>query len=158
MNEGGIQCQYSIFSLHELLESVKEEVEVSKKKGQQIVINDVGCTDIATDKKLLRNVLINLMNNALKYSSEGQVIWVNAHCNNGIIKLSVKDEGVGIPEEDQPHLFSTFFRGKNVSNIQGTGLGLHIVKRYVDLLNGQIKLESKLEVGTTVHVIIPEIK
>lgn len=158
LNEGGIQCQYSIFSLNELLESVKEEVEVSKKKGQQIVINDSGCTDIATDKKLLRNVLINLLNNALKYSAEGQSIWLNASCKDGFIKLSVRDEGVGIPDEDQPHLFSTFFRGKNVSNIQGTGLGLHIVKRYVDLLDGQIKLESKLEVGTTVHVIIPEIK
>ncbi len=73
-----------------------------------------------------------------------------------IVWISVQDEGMGISEEDQEHLFSSFFRGRNVINIQGTGLGLHIVKRYVDLLRGSIKMESKLGKGTTITFSIPD--
>ena len=64
-------------------------------------------------------------------------------------------QGIGISKEDQQHLFTSFFRGRNVENIQGTGLGLHIVKRYVDLLKGEVQLESELEKGTTIRIIIP---
>jgi len=67
----------------------------------------------------------------------------------------VKDEGIGISDDDQIHLFSSFFRGKNVLNIQGTGLGLHIVKRYMDLLDGEVNLESQLGKGTTITIKIP---
>jgi signal transduction histidine kinase len=74
------------------------------------------------------------------------------------LHISVKDQGLGIPAEDQPHLFSTFFRAKNVSNIQGTGLGLPIVKRYVNLLGGDIHLNSELEKGTEVVIHLPEYK
>ena len=70
----------------------------------------------------------------------------------------VKDNGLGIPGEDLPHLFSTFFRGKNVSNIQGTGLGLPIVKRYVDLLNGQIHVDSRLGEGTVCTLTLPALQ
>ena len=69
--------------------------------------------------------------------------------------IAVKDEGIGIAEEDQHHLFSSFFRGKNALNIQGTGLGLHIVKRYLDLLGGNAQLKSKLGKGTTITFTIP---
>jgi signal transduction histidine kinase len=69
--------------------------------------------------------------------------------------LSVRDEGIGISEEDRVHLFSSFFRGKNAVNIQGTGLGLHIVKRYLDLLKGEVFLESELGKGTTIRFVIP---
>ena len=71
------------------------------------------------------------------------------------MELCVKDEGIGISEEDQQHLFSSFYRGKNVIHIEGTGLGLHIVKRYVDLLHGSINLESRLNMGTTIIVRLP---
>jgi signal transduction histidine kinase len=66
--------------------------------------------------------------------------------------LIVKDNGIGIPDEDKEHLFSTFFRSKNAVNIQGTGLGLHIVKRYLDLMGGNINIESELNKGTTVII------
>ncbi|MEO6963702.1 MAG: sensor histidine kinase, partial [Puia sp.] len=74
---------------------------------------------------------------------------------NDYLMMSVKDEGVGISEEDQQHLFSSFYRGKNAVNIEGTGLGLHIVKRYVDLLKGSIRVESILNAGTSVFVRLP---
>ena len=69
--------------------------------------------------------------------------------------LTVKDNGMGISEEDQQHMFTSFYRGKNVVNIQGTGLGLHIVKRYIDLVNGSVSLESRLGEGTTITIELP---
>ena len=74
---------------------------------------------------------------------------------NEKLEVSITDEGIGISPEDQEHLFSSFYRGKNAVNIQGTGLGLHIVKRYLDLMRGQIKLNSKIGEGSTFVVTIP---
>jgi len=103
----------------------------------------------------LKNILINLLSNALKFSDEGATIDVRSESQNGIATISVKDKGIGISKEDQEHLFSSFFRGKNALNIQGTGLGLHIVKRYTDLLGGSINLQSALGEGATITVTIP---
>jgi signal transduction histidine kinase len=110
---------------------------------------------IESDKKLLRNVLVNLISNAIKFSGEDKLIQLSALAEKDVIRLTVKDEGVGISADDQLHLFTSFFRGANVTNIQGTGLGLHIVKRYVDLLGGEVNLESELNKGTTVTIFIP---
>jgi signal transduction histidine kinase len=74
---------------------------------------------------------------------------------NDTAVISVRDEGIGISKEDQEHLFSSFFRGKNALNIQGTGLGLHIVKRYVDLLGGEVNLKSEIGMGTIITFTIP---
>ena len=74
---------------------------------------------------------------------------------NKSTQVSVTDQGIGISQEDQVHLFSSFFRGANATNIQGTGLGLHIVKRYADLLGGEVSLQSELNKGTTINFIIP---
>ncbi len=71
--------------------------------------------------------------------------------------LTIKDQGIGIPEEEQEHLFTRFFRAYNAENIQGTGLGLNIVKRYLDLLNGSINFKSKINMGTEFNLVIPEI-
>ncbi len=71
--------------------------------------------------------------------------------------VSVKDQGIGISEEDQQHLFSSFYRGKNAINIQGTGLGLHIVKGYIELLQGTINLHSVLDEGTTITIDLPSL-
>jgi signal transduction histidine kinase len=82
-------------------------------------------------------VLINLLSNAIKFSEAGKPISVWAVQSQTMIIIQVKDQGMGIAPEDLPHLFTTFYRGKNVVNIQGTGLGLHIVKRYIDKLNAE---------------------
>jgi signal transduction histidine kinase len=97
------------------------------------------------------------MSNGIKFSPVGKAIFVKATVG-GELRLEVKDQGLGIPKEDQEHLFSTFFRASNVSNIQGTGLGLPIVKRYVNLLKGDISLESELEKGTTVTIQLPRLE
>ena len=83
------------------------------------------------------------------------MIHVRSQVKEETVLIEVRDEGIGISEEDQQHLFSSFFRGKNAVNIQGTGLGLHIVKRYLDLLQGEVALKSQLGQGTTITFTIP---
>jgi signal transduction histidine kinase len=92
----------------------------------------------------------------LKFSSENGHVAIQASRESGTLQIAVSDDGVGIAEEDQQHLFSSFFRGRNVVNIQGTGLGLHIVKRYVELLKGEVTLKSALGKGTTVTLRLPQ--
>jgi signal transduction histidine kinase len=110
---------------------------------------------VNSDKKLVKNVMINLVSNAIKFSDEDSTVHVVCNVKEEVAVLSVRDEGIGISREDQEHLFSSFFRGKNAINIQGTGLGLHIVKRYLDLLGGRVNLQSSLGTGTTITFTIP---
>jgi signal transduction histidine kinase len=118
------------------------------KPGQQIRIRHEGKEMVNLDLSLLRNVIINLISNALKFSPENSFIDVETEVNEKHILISIRDYGIGISDEDKKHLFERFFRGKNVTNIQGTGLGLHIVSKYVELMNGHIRAESELEKGT----------
>lgn len=110
---------------------------------------------IYSDKNIIRNILFNLISNAIKFSDLNSTIQIQSEVKNGITNVCVADEGMGISAEDKEHLFSSFFRGKNATNIQGTGLGLHIVKRYVELLGGSIQLDSVLNKGTMVWFSIP---
>ncbi len=107
------------------------------------------------DPSLLRKIMLNLLTNAIKYSGPGSVVSIRGTIAEGQLTLTVQDQGVGIPPDDQHHLFERFFRARNVSNIAGTGLGLHIVGRYVALMGGQISLQSTLNEGTTVTLQLP---
>jgi signal transduction histidine kinase len=91
----------------------------------------------------------------MKFSPENSEVIVQAFTGSDSLKIEVIDNGMGIPYEDLKHMFSSFFRAQNVTNIQGTGLGLHIVKRYVELLNGRVQLNSELGKGTTVTMDLP---
>ena len=144
--------------MKEFLEDIIEEMKVIQKEGQQLEFDYKGSHQFTSDKRMLKNIVINLVSNALKFSPERSTIWISVKNESSRLELVVKDEGVGIPEEDQQHLFDTFFRAKNVINIQGTGLGLTIVKRYLDLLKGNIELISSYGKGTTVKVFLPELK
>ncbi len=148
IEEGKIQVHLSIFNIKEQVRLIISEIGPILKKGQYINYNHEGLTQVNLDTSLLRNILINLISNAIKFSPEGANIWVDSRCTESEITLTIKDECLGIPEEDMKHLFERFFRGKNVVNIQGTGLGLHIVSKYVELMGGKIEVESQLEVGT----------
>jgi len=155
LDEGKVQSHIAELDLHECIADTIEEMKPMLKKDQHIDNRYEGEYIIYSDKKLLRNILINLMSNAIKFSGEGETVTVDTNVNKNKAAISIKDEGIGIGEEDQLHLFSSFFRGGNAINIQGTGLGLHIVKRYADLLGGTVNFESKLNEGTTVTVFIP---
>jgi signal transduction histidine kinase len=144
------------FDLEEFMTDIVDEMRGLLKKDQDFIIHHHSRDTAHTDKKLLKNIVINLLTNAIKFSGEGQPIVIESSSDDAEIKISVSDRGIGIPEDDQEHLFSSFFRGKNATNIQGTGLGLHIIKRYLDLVGGNIKLESRINEGTTFHVTIPQ--
>lgn len=98
---------------------------------------------------------MNLVSNAIKFSPEGAIISIHSQCSDGTFRLSVKDKGIGISAEDRQHLFERFFRSQHVSNIQGTGLGLHIVARYAELMNGSVSCDSSPEKGTEFIVTVP---
>lgn len=155
IEEGKTLTAPSSFDLSELILDVVEETEPIRRKGQVVYFDPRERREIFTDKKLFKNILVNLLSNAYKFSGENKRIWIKDETCDHHVRITVKDEGMGICPEDQPHLFETFFRARNVQNIQGTGLGLHIVKRYAELLQGHVELESELEKGTTVAVILP---
>lgn len=149
IEDGKLEAHFADFNLPELLTAVCTEMEEMKKPGQVIRYHHEGGEQVSLDIELLRNVLINLLSNAIKFSPENAAIEVNSIVRNGgHITISLKDEGMGIPPEDQEHLFERFFRGKNVINIQGTGLGLHIVGKYIELMQGTISYTSELNKGT----------
>jgi len=155
LEEGKVTAHFSVFDLNELITDTAEEMKGLLKKDQDIVFHPEGNTLANSDKKLLKNILINLITNAIKFSEDSRPIQISSSLNEGSALIAVADGGIGISEEDQEHLFSSFFRGKNAMNIQGTGLGLHIVKRYVDLLGGKIQVQSQLNKGTTISISIP---
>jgi signal transduction histidine kinase len=130
LDEGKIQATYSLFHLPEAVHDTIEEIRGLVKEGQEIKYEHAGETDIYSDKHLVKNILINLISNATKFSEKGTEVLVRTDVQDDNVSIIVQDKGIGISEEDQKHLFSSFFRGKNAANIPGTGLGLHIVKRY----------------------------
>jgi PAS domain S-box-containing protein len=148
IEEGKIQVHLSDFNLKEQLKLIINEIQPILKNDQKIQYEHNGHDHANLDVSLVRNIMINLISNAIKFSPEKATIWVLSENTGNKISISVKDEGLGIPEDDKKHLFERFFRGKNVVNIQGTGLGLHIVSRYIDLMGGSIEVESELEKGT----------
>ena len=155
LDEGKVRVVNSPFELKSFIEETTEDIKGFLKDGQRIIYYHEGECIINSDKKLLKNVLLNLISNAIKFSEPGTVVRIDSHVNDELSTIKVTDEGLGISENDQEHLFSSFFRGANVVNIQGSGLGLHIVKRYLELMVGSITIKSKLNEGTTFIVTIP---
>jgi len=152
IEEGKIQVHYSSITLHELAMEIAEEVQGLLKPGQVIHHEIAPSLKAVSDKRLLKHIFVNLLTNASKFSpADSDITWKIWEKDEQIL-ATVEDRGMGIPEEDKSYLFSSFFRGRNVTNIQGTGLGLHIVKRYVDMLQGTISVESKLGKGTKIFI------
>ena len=154
LEEGRVEPKMMNFEIPELLKESMPDLASIMKNGQNINCKHIGNPSVNLDKSLLRKIIINLCSNALKFSPENSTISLMIDNQEDIFILKVSDTGIGISKEDQKHLFDRFFRGTNVTNIQGTGLGLHIVARYAELLNGQVFEESELNIGTTFTVKI----
>jgi PAS domain S-box-containing protein len=135
--------------LPQLIDDVAGELKPLFKPGQILLQKHSGPPQIVLDPGLLKHVLINLISNATKYSPENTPIEVQSTVGDQHFGLRVIDRGMGIPDPDKKHLFSRFFRASNANNIQGTGLGLYIVHRYVELMNGEIGFDSEVGQGTT---------
>jgi PAS domain S-box-containing protein len=156
LEEGVIDIKLEKVCIDEFLKEIKEEITPTLKAGQQVVmVPDPALRELNTDARILRNILFNLISNASKYSPENKTIHVTCKQEDMQMVFHVIDQGIGIPVEDQKHLFQRFFRASNAGNIQGTGLGLNIVKRYVELINGKITFTSTYQEGSTFIVTIP---
>ena len=125
-----------------------EEIKNNLQENQQIQYTHTGDENVEMDTSLVKHIIMNLISNASKFSPEGSAIEINTINTSEHLILSVKDIGMGISKEDQKHLMERFFRGANAGNIQGTGLGLHIVAKYAELMNGTVQCFSELEKGT----------
>lgn len=156
LEEGKIENQPSEFDIGELCPEVIDEIQGLLKDGQEIVHEGLGSPlFVRWDKRLVKNILFNLLSNAIKYSDEGKKIFMKERLEEDFFLIDIVDQGIGIPDADQPYLFTRFFRAANATNIQGTGLGLNIVKRYIDLVGGSITFESQLNEGTIFTVCLP---
>jgi PAS domain S-box-containing protein len=156
LEEGRVECSPERFNIREFAEETIAEMQPLAKEQQQIKYKHEGEEIVFLDKKLLKNILFNLISNAIKFSPEGKPVEVETDFTKPRVKLQVQDSGIGISAEDQEHLFERFFRGRNATHIQGTGLGLSIVAKYVELMNGSINFESKEKKGTVFSVRFPQ--
>ena len=156
LEEGKVEFVAENVSMTELCQVVNDELEGLLKSGQRMEHHSVGQSHtLVTDKRILKNVLFNIISNAIKYSKEGDLIGCRVEYQQHQISISITDSGIGIPMNEQKHLFDRFFRASNAEAIQGTGLGLHIVKQYVALLNGEVTFKSIQGEGTTFTVSLP---
>ncbi|HRH02040.1 MAG TPA: PAS domain-containing sensor histidine kinase [Bacteroidia bacterium] len=156
LEEGKIENLPEAINLKTFINEIISDMLGMAQNNQQIALSYSGNEQVVLDKKLVKNILFNLISNALKFSPNGGTVEVSVKVQNSSLRISVKDNGIGIPKEDQEHLFERFFRGNNATHIQGTGLGLAIVSRYAELMNATLDFESKENKGTTFTIIIPQ--
>jgi two-component system sensor kinase FixL len=150
LEAGRVEPAFQEFDLVKLSEEITEEMQMIAKQDQNIIYQHTGLESVVSlDQNLLRNCMINLINNAIKYSGENTFIEFNTEINERQCIVTIKDNGIGIPDTDQKHLFQPFFRAHNTGSIPGTGLGLNIVLRYAGLMKGELQFESKINQGTT---------
>lgn len=156
LEEGRIEVSYESVNIGEFLNEIEEQIGAMLKDGQHLVVYcDTAVTDMISDPRMLRNIFYNLISNASKYSEPGKKIYISCTTTGGRVRFEFRDEGIGIPDDDQRHMFERFFRASNAGNIQGTGLGLNIVRRYIELLRGTISFTSRSGHGTTFTVELP---
>jgi len=158
IEEGKTTPKITKFNICEHIETIINETKEIKKNGQQIIYRHSGDNEVSLDATLLRHIVINLLSNSIKFSPEESDIFIETNIGSAIFELHVKDHGIGIPKEDQEHLFERFFRGGNATGIQGTGLGLHIIQKYVELMNGKVDCfsEPQKETHFTVRIEMPD--
>lgn len=156
LEAGKVEASVQAFNIISFAEEIAEEMQMMTKQNQHIIYEHTGTTaEVYLDPNLLKNCIINLISNSIKYSGEDTLIQFNSILKDDELILEVKDNGIGIPAADQGNLFEPFFRAHNTGDIPGTGLGLNIVKRYVGLMNGTVTCNSEQHSGTVFTLIFP---
>ncbi len=156
LETGKIKPILSKLDVVKFAEEITEDMQSLAKIEQQIIYRHTGRGRMATlNASLLKNSIINLISNAIKYSGPNSIIEFYTKTTKSYLTIIIRDNGIGIPKEDQIHLFEAFFRAHNTGNIPGTGLGLNIVGRYTALMKGKVKFKSKLGEGTSFSLIFP---
>lgn len=156
VDAGKLEVQPTAIVIESFCRDLLEEIKLNLNGSHEMVFTTQGkCTNVYIDKKILRHILYNLLVNAVKYSPAGSKVCLELFCHEQNFIFKVRDEGIGIPLENQPQLFESFYRAENVKNISGTGLGLYIVKKYIDISGGSISVESQVGVGSIFTVSLP---
>jgi len=156
LESGKQEASFHDSDLVKFSEAITEEMQLLAKQDQNIIYQHTGIkSTIRLDQNLLKNCIVNLINNAIKYSGENSFIDFATEINDTGCVITISDNGIGIPETDQKHLFEAFFRAHNTGNIPGTGLGLNIVARYAHLMNGTITFKSEVNQGTLFTINFP---
>jgi PAS domain S-box-containing protein len=153
IEEGRITTHPTHFEIDSFIQSQISEMAEIFKSGQSVGYTHTGKKEVYLDEHLFRNILINLISNAVKFSAKDRPIFIQTAFLDRELHFSIKDQGMGISQKDQKHLFEIFFRASNAVNIPGTGLGLHIVFKYVEMMHGHITIKSELEKGSEVKII-----
>lgn len=159
MEEGLIRLRPEVLSYAELqveILRITKEMQALARATQVVRYENFVECSVNIDLKMLRHVLTNLISNAIKFSPKGGEIKVTSRFRDNQLLLEVSDQGMGISEEDQRHLFERFYRGENAANIQGTGIGLYIISRYMEMAGGRIEWQSELGQGTTFILSLPQ--
>ncbi len=156
MEAGSFQFNPEFVDLKSFCQRIVEKFKLMSEETHPITVSTTGeHFQARVDSNLLEPILSNLLSNAIKYSPTGNPITFELIQDNKEVIFRVKDQGIGISDEDQHHLFDAFHRGENVGEIQGAGLGLSIAKQFVELHGGTISVESKVNKGTTFTAVIP---
>jgi len=150
-----VDIENELFDLESLASEIIDEVCIAYRLTFPVDYIHTGPRLLYQDKRIIKNLLLNLASNAAKYSPPEKIIKLRTSINNQQLIIHVIDQGIGIPPEDQKLIFTKFFRAHNASHVQGTGLGLNITKRYADLLGGTIDFKSKVGAGTEFEIILP---
>lgn len=158
LQEGKIIAKLEEVNLKQVAQEVISDVQGVLKPGQKVIYTHQGPETARLDQQMIRNILLNLVSNAIKFSGDNKKIQIFTSISPGRTFIRVVDEGIGIAKDEQAHLFDRFFRARNATNVQGTGLGLNIVARYLEMLDGIIEFESELNQGSTFKVTIPNKK
>lgn len=153
IEEGKVLTRLSVFDIEKNISDTITEMQAISKAGQQIIYQHTGKKEVELDPVMIKHITLNLLSNAIKFSPEHTAIHISTTVSEDTIELLVKDKGIGISKEDQEHLFERFFRARNAMHIQGTGLGLHIVSKYAELMNGTIRCKSLPEEGTEFTIV-----
>ena len=156
LRKGFVDFELTEFNLPEFISQTISEVdEIAKTNNQRIKYIHIGASNVSQSPKILKNILLNLLSNASKFSEQGKKIKITTEVTETSISLIIQDHGIGISLSDQKKLFTEFYRASNAKNIQGTGLGLVIVKNYINMLSGTISLSSRPNKGTLITLTLP---
>ena len=152
LQKGMIQVKNAYFKPKEYIKEIIDELSVLLKKDQVVLYKHVGPNLLYLDAGMLKHIIVNLLSNAIKFSPESSKISLYSKKAGDVFLFSIKDNGCGISKEDQLNLFNRFYRGSNVSNIEGSGLGLYIIGNYLENMKGKLDFKSKLNIGTKVKL------
>lgn len=157
IESGKIHAKFKIFDFNKWIKELIKSTKPFLKKNQKLKLKNSVKELLYHDTKILKIIISNLLNNALKYSPEGSLIELTTQISGNFILIQIADNGIGIPKNEQNLIFKRFFRAKNALYYPGTGIGLNIVQGYVRSLKGNISFESEENRGTVFKVEIPKL-